>query len=137
MAKKRRKRRTGAEVAIGDFAQEMGRILGTAENKARSWLDQRKSIATQLTQVRDKADSLLRELSGGAASLASAATGKRRGRPPGSGKKKTAKKRGRTFTAAQRKEQAERMRAYWANKKKTGKKSRKKAAKGGGEVGNG
>jgi hypothetical protein len=58
---------------------------------------------------------------------------KRRGRPPGSGKR-TAKKRGRTFTAAQRKEQAERMRAYWAKRKRASKKS---TAKSGGAVGNG
>jgi hypothetical protein len=129
--------RKPAGEALAGFAEDLGRILGTAENKARGWLDQRKSIASQLAQVRDKADQLLRELTGGAANMAVAVT-RSRGRPPGSGKK--AKRKGRTFTAAQRKEQAERMRAYWAKRKgkSAKKKSLKKVVKGGGsEVGKG
>ena len=111
---------------LGDFAEDLGRFLGTAEHKARGWLDQRKSIASQLSQVRDKADQLLRELTGGAASMALTVTRSRRNRPLGSGKK--AKRQGRTFTAAQRKQQAERMRAYWAKRKgKTAKRGRKAA----------
>ena len=99
---------------LEDFAEDLGRFLGTAEHKARGWLDQRKSIASQLSQVRDKADQLLRELTGGAANMALTVTRSRRGRSIGSGKK--AKRKGRTFTAAQRKQQAERMRAYWGNR---------------------
>ena len=121
--------------AFGNFAEQMGTILGTAEKQARSWLNQRSSIAGQLAQIRDKADSLLRELSGGAANAVSAVVGARRGRAPAS-VKKTAKRKGRTFTAAQRKEQAERMRKFWANRKKAAKRSSKRAVRGG-EVGNG
>jgi hypothetical protein len=128
MAKKR------AASTLETFAEDLGKILGTAENKARSWLDQRKSIAQQLTAVRDKADELLRELTGGAAKMASAVSQARLGRPPRSpntqaGKKKPGRRK---FTAAQRKEQGERMRAYWAARKaKTAKKAgRKKAGTG-------
>lgn len=111
-------------------------MLGTAENKARGWLDQRKAIVRQLSQLREKTDSLLRELTESGANMVVAvglARGKR-GRSPGSGKK-TAKKRGRTFTAAQRKEQGERMRAYWAAKRKAA--TKKSGLKRGGAVGNG
>jgi hypothetical protein len=119
------------------FAEDLGRLLGSAENKARGWLDQRKSIAKQLTSVRDKADELLRELTGGAAQMAAAVNRARRGRPPGS--ENTAKKAGRRkFTAAQRKEQGERMKAYWAKRKaKTAKKAGRKTKTTGGAVDNG
>ncbi len=127
MAKKR-SRPEISQSAIGDFAEDLGRLLGTAENKARGWLDQRSSIASQLAQVRDKADELLRELTGGAANMASAVMKSPRGRPPASGKK-TAKKRGRSFTAAQRKEAADRMRAYWAKRKKAAGKKKPADAK--------
>lgn len=121
---------------LEDFAEDLGRFLGTAEHKARGWLDQRKSIASQLSQVRDKADQLLRELTGGAANMALTVTRSRRGRSIGSGKK--AKRKGRTFTAAQRKQQAERMRAYWAKRKaKTAKRGRKAAKTAGSIAGNG
>ena len=75
---------------LGDFAEDLGKLLGTAQAKASSWLDQRKAIATQLEQIRDTANHYLEQLSG--SSLAGAITGKRRGRPPGSGKKKGAYK---------------------------------------------
>jgi ABC-type transporter Mla subunit MlaD len=96
---------------LGDFAETLGRLLGTAESKARGWMDQRKQIASQLAQVRDKADQLLRELTGGAAQMAVAVTRSRKS------PKKTAKRTGRTFTAAQRKAQAAKMKAYWAKRK--------------------
>jgi hypothetical protein len=134
MPKKRRSAAKRQPTQLESFAEDLGRLLGTAENKARGWLDQRKAIVAQLSQLREKTDSLLRELTaGGAKMVAVVGLAKRRGRPPGSGKR-TAKKRGRTFTAAQRKEQAERMRAYWAKRKRASKKS---TAKSGGAVGNG
>ena len=102
------------------FAEDLGRLLGTAENKARGWLDQRKAI--------------------GGANVAGAvglAKGIRRGRQAVTAKK-VAKKRGgrRTFTAEQRKQQAERMRAYWAAKRSKATKKVGKNGKGG-EVGKG
>ena len=111
-------RSAGRADALGDFAEDLGRILGSAEHKARGWLDQRKSIAQQLTRVRDSADQLLRQLSGSAGDIAAAVSrATRRGRPPGGAAKTARKRSGRTFTAAQRKEQAERMRKYWAERK--------------------
>ena len=50
------------EGAIGGFAEDLGRILGQARNKAESWLGQRQTIVKQLTQLRDEASSLLNQL---------------------------------------------------------------------------
>jgi len=47
---------------IGDFAEDLGRLLGSAERKATEWLDQRQTVATQLTAIRDKATALLSQL---------------------------------------------------------------------------
>jgi hypothetical protein len=75
-----------AEEKIEGFAEDLGRLLGTAQAKATSWLDQRKVIADQLTKIRDTASDYLRRLSG--TESGGAVEGrKRRGRPPGSGKK--------------------------------------------------
>lgn len=78
-----------AQDVLVDFAEDLGRLLGTAQAKASSWLDQRKSIAEQLTQIRDTANDYLQRLSGEATSVAGAFKRGRRGRPPGSGKKVT------------------------------------------------
>jgi hypothetical protein len=79
---------SGVEQRMEGFAEDLGKLLGTAQAKASSWLDQRKSIAEQLTQIRDTANDYLQRLSGEAASVAAAVRrGARRGRPPGSGKK--------------------------------------------------
>jgi len=121
MPKKRSSAAQRQATHLESFAEDLGRMLGTAENKARGWLDQRKAIVAQLSQLRAKTDSLLRELTeGGANVVAVVRLAKRRGRPPGVATE-TAKKRGRTFTAAQRREQAERMRAYWAKRRKMSK----------------
>src|SRR5262245_65981274 len=50
------------EGAIGGFAEDLGRILGQARNKADNWLGQRQAIVKQLTQLRDEASSLLSQL---------------------------------------------------------------------------
>ena len=50
------------EGAIGGFAEDLGRILGQARNRADSWLGQREAIVKQLTQLRDEASSLLNQL---------------------------------------------------------------------------
>jgi hypothetical protein len=53
-----------------NFAEDLGRILGTTQAKASAWLGQRQQIARQLTQVRDTAERLLADLTGGGARLA-------------------------------------------------------------------
>ena len=67
-----------------DFAEDLGRLLGTAQQKATAWLGQRQEIAKQLTQIRDTANSYLQELTGAGVKLAAAVQRGRRGRPPGS-----------------------------------------------------
>ena len=64
MAKRGKNIESGGSVegAIGGFAEDLGRMLGQARNKADSWLSQRQSIVKQLTQLRDEASSLLNQL---------------------------------------------------------------------------
>src|SRR2546423_1993401 len=50
------------EGAIGGFAEDLGRLLGQARNKAEGWLGQRQAIVKQLTGLRDEATHLLRQL---------------------------------------------------------------------------
>src|SRR4030095_7491795 len=61
MAKRAKGVESGGSVegGIGGFAEDLGRILGQARNKADSWLGQRQAIVKQLTQLRDEASSLL------------------------------------------------------------------------------
>src|SRR6476620_2020195 len=53
---------SSSEQKIGGFAEDLGRILGQARNKADSWLGQRQAIVKQLTQLRDEASTLLNQL---------------------------------------------------------------------------
>ena len=73
---------------IEDFAEELGRLLGTAEAKAKGWLGQREQIAKTLAGIRDTANSLLSQLGEQASGVARAVTRGRRGRPPGSTNKR-------------------------------------------------
>jgi hypothetical protein len=50
--------------SIEGFAEDLGRLLGTAQAKAQGWLGQRQTIAKQLQQIRTTATSLLAELGG-------------------------------------------------------------------------
>jgi hypothetical protein len=47
------------------FAEDLGRLLGTARAKAEGWLGQRQNVAKQLEQIRDTANDLLNQLTGG------------------------------------------------------------------------
>jgi hypothetical protein len=51
-----------AESKIEEFAEDLGRLLGTAQNKAQSWLGQRQAIVKNLTELRDTATRLLSDL---------------------------------------------------------------------------
>jgi hypothetical protein len=66
------------EKSVEDFAEDLGRLLGTARAKAEGWMGQRNNVAKQLAQIRDTAADLLQQIAGGARR---AAAGKRRGRP--------------------------------------------------------
>jgi hypothetical protein len=119
---KRAKSGGSVEGAIGGFAEDLGRLLGQARNKADSWLGQRQAIVKQLTQLRDEASSLLNQLGHQAAAAGqrgrrvadSFVAGYRKrgpGRPKGSGKKK------RTMSAAARAAISRAQKARWAKQK--------------------
>ena len=61
-ARKPRAQTAPLQSKIGDFAEDLGRLLGSAERKAAEWLDQRQTVTTQLTAIRDKATALLSQL---------------------------------------------------------------------------
>ena len=71
----------GVGISLEDFAADMGRFLGTVQNRAQTWLQQRQAIAEQLTQIRDTANEYLQRLTGGGAEMAVAVRRGRRGRP--------------------------------------------------------
>ena len=64
---------------ITAFAEDLGKVLGTAKAKAEGWLDQRTQIAKTLEGIRDTATTLLSDLGHQAQRIT------RRGRPKGSG----------------------------------------------------
>jgi len=51
-----------AETRLEEFAEDLGRLLGQAQHKAASWLDQRNAIADHLIGLRDTASRLLAQL---------------------------------------------------------------------------
>jgi hypothetical protein len=59
MARRARRRK-----GIGGFAEDLGRLLGSAQSKAEGWLGQRQMIAKQLAQIRDTASELLSQMTG-------------------------------------------------------------------------
>lgn len=63
------------EHRIEDFAEDLGKMLGHARNKAEGWLGQRDAIVKNLTQLRDEATKLLAQLGHEAETVV------RRGRP--------------------------------------------------------
>jgi hypothetical protein len=119
-----RQRNVNASKTMVDFAEDLGRLLGTAQAKASNWLNQRKNVIEELTQLRDTANQLLTDLAG---SSAGAARGGRRGPRAaangGTSGQSTAaagaRKGGRRkMSAAARREVSQRMRRYWAARRK-------------------
>jgi hypothetical protein len=53
---------TTTEAQVEAFAEDLGRLLGTARAKADSWLNQRQEIVKHLTGIRDTASNLLTQL---------------------------------------------------------------------------
>ena len=106
----------GTEQKIEEFAEDLGRLLGTARAKAEGWLGQRQNIAKQLAGIRDTAADLLQQLAGSGARVAAAVRRGRRGRPPG-------KSRGRRkMSAKARKAISEAQKRRWAAQKAAEKK---------------
>lgn len=115
MARKSKQRDVGEQIAavaeekMEGFAEDLGRLLGTAQNKAESWLSQRAAIAKHLEGVRDTAIGLLNQLgvAGGAARARVTRRGSRRSQSaaaPGGKTKRTMSPEARErIAAAQRK----------------------------------
>jgi hypothetical protein len=112
MAKAGRPRSNTGE-RIEAFAEDLGRLLGSARAKADSWLSQREQIAKQLAEIRDTASKLLTDMgnqaqralrSGARKAAAAAAPVKRR-------------RRRRKMSAAARARIAEAQRQRWARQK--------------------
>jgi hypothetical protein len=70
-----------AEEKIEEFAEDLGRLLGSARAKAEGWIGQRRAITKHLEDIRDTASGLLSQLTGRGSA---AGAGRRRGRPAGS-----------------------------------------------------
>jgi hypothetical protein len=103
--------------ALGDFAADLGTFLGQVQSRASNWLDQRKTIADQLLQIRDTANQYLKQLGHGGAEAAErlaarAATQVRRGRPAGTRKRKV------TMSPEARERIAAAQRRRWAKVRK-------------------
>lgn len=47
---------------LESFTEDLGRLLGTVQAKAQGWLNQRRTVAKQLTEIRDTASRLLTQL---------------------------------------------------------------------------
>jgi hypothetical protein len=103
------------EDGLGDFAADLGHFLGTVQNRAAGWLEQRKKITDQLTQIRDTANDYLRQL--GAADLMG---GVRRGRRPAaqSSPASRGRRKKRTMSPEARERIAEAQRRRWAKHRK-------------------
>ncbi len=114
---------------IEAFAEDLGRVLGTARAKADSWLGQRQAIVKQLTQLRDEASALLNQL--GHQAAAAGRRGRRvadsfiegfqrrePGRPKGAQNRPVGgKRRRRKMSAAARAAISRAQKARWAKQK--------------------
>ena len=128
------------EDAALNFAEDLGRFLGTTQKKAEEWLGQRRNIVDRLTQIRDAANGYLQQLSG-----EDAEAKRNPGRPAGSVARARGidfggavtrnrpeplagaedgfvvdggKRKRRGMSVAQRKAVGVRMKKYWAERRK-------------------
>lgn len=99
---------------LENFAEDLGRLLGTTERKAAEWLSQRQTVVRQLMAIRDKASDLLQQL--GSDRAGASARGRKRGpgRPRGRRKK-------RVMSAEARAKIAAAQLARWARQKRAAK----------------
>jgi hypothetical protein len=118
-----------AEQKIEEFAEDLGRLLGTARAKAEGWLGQRQAVATRLEEIRDTAADLLKKLGGGSWASVSRATRTVTARRPGRSRVAvaageaavaavTAEPKRRTMSAAARKAISDAQKARWARQKR-------------------
>jgi len=103
---------------IEGFAEDLGRLLGTAQNKAQGWLGQRKQIAKSLEGIRDTATTLLNQLG------TEAGRAIRRGRRAYASKRGPGRPRRRTLSARARAAISRAQKARWARVKAAEKKQK-------------
>jgi hypothetical protein len=99
---------------IEGFAEDLGRLLGSAQAKAQGWLGQRQNISRQLEQIRDTAAGLLRQLAG---DQRSGGPGRRRGGKRAQARSAAAAPRRRRLSAKARKAISEAQKKRWAKLK--------------------
>ncbi len=112
------------ESKIDDFAEELGKLLGTAKAKAEGWLGQRTQIAKSLEGIRDTASKLLSDLGHQAQRIA------RKGRSLGAAKRSPVQRKAssgpppkrRKMSAAARAKISAAQKARWAKLKAVEKK---------------
>jgi hypothetical protein len=104
-----------AEEKLETFAEDLGRMLGTARAKADSWLGQREQIVKALEVVRETAGGLLRQL--GQATALAAKRGRRASLKRGPGRPKGSRRTRRPLSAEARERIAAAQRARWARVK--------------------
>src|SRR3954451_1684229 len=116
----------GSESKLEEFAEDLGRLLGTARGKAENWLNQRQAIVKNLTDLRDTASKLLADL--GHQAQETVTTVRRRGRPRKNEvvgqiqPQPISRKRKRKMSPEARKRISEAQKARWA-KQKAGRKN--------------
>ena len=122
-----KRREQTSDTKLEEFAEDLGRLLGTARGKAESWLNQRQSIVKNLTELRDTATKLLTDLGHDAQQMVA----RRRGRPPGAGKRDVvgqlqpptmSRRRKRKMSPEARKRISDAQKTRWAKQKAADKK---------------
>ena len=94
------------EQKIEEFAEDLGRLLGTARAKAEGWIGQREKIAKQLAEISKTASALYNQLMSRAAVVRRGA-----GQPKASGRKR------RRMSAEARRRISEAQKKRWAAQK--------------------
>ncbi len=112
-----------AEQRIEEFAEDLGRLLGTAQSKAQGWLSQRQTIAKHLEGIRDTANSLLDQLGHQAKKAVKGGRRGYRSTAPDDSPAivKAVKRKVRKMSAAGRRAISEAQKARWAKLKKAAK----------------
>ncbi|MQA29012.1 MAG: hypothetical protein GEU82_04120 [Luteitalea sp.] len=118
----------GAEHRIEEFAEDLGRLLGTARAKAEGWIGQRQTVAKHLEEIRDTAAELLKKIGGGGWVSSRGATDGDGVRRPGRPRKAAVTevpavatpepKKKRTMSAAARQAISNAQKARWAKQKR-------------------
>ena len=106
------------EQRIEAFAEDLGKLLGHAQNKAQSWLGQRKQIVDHLEGIRDTANTLLTQLGHQARKAVSSTTRGYRSASDASTSLQAVEKKTRKLSAAARKAISDAQKKRWAKYRK-------------------